>query len=307
MHRLMTTGQGSSPALRQTTAGLVGQADTGINALRANQSRQISRPVSRVAAPQRALSRLTDFSVSSQQQPNSLADQSQRRFSVCNRDFGDGRDPKKGVLNVFNEIRYGSDEISHAISKCSSFQTFHLGQMPLLPTLAVQKRSLHLYRSYGTACRSIYSQSYSGGHALARSIFTPTTIIDWRCFFTASSKNNGGGQQASASEAPDKISISATTAENNKKLSGPFAPSSGKDKSDESGLSLARIKNSINIGMTWMAQAVINFIMKAPGVIFYYLTHPKALKEKLGEWKDLAKKEANHYWMGMKVKFLLCS
>ena len=48
-------------------------------------------------------------------------------------------------------------------------------------------------------------------------------------------------------------------------------------------------------------QVIINFIIKTPGVLWYFLTHPKELKAKLIEFKELAKKEAHHYYMGSKL------
>jgi len=62
-------------------------------------------------------------------------------------------------------------------------------------------------------------------------------------------------------------------------------------------------------GMSEKAQAMLtsaikslaSFLAKTPGVLWFYLTHPKEFKEKLLELKDMAKKEAHHYYMGSKL------
>lgn len=46
---------------------------------------------------------------------------------------------------------------------------------------------------------------------------------------------------------------------------------------------------------------LINFIIKTPGVLWYFLSRPKELRMKLIEFRDLVKKEANHYYMGSKL------
>jgi hypothetical protein len=56
---------------------------------------------------------------------------------------------------------------------------------------------------------------------------------------------------------------------------------------------------------SWMIRNSFNFLIKSPGVLLYYLTHPKELSGKMSEFKEHAKKEANHYWMGMKVIYLV--
>jgi hypothetical protein len=56
---------------------------------------------------------------------------------------------------------------------------------------------------------------------------------------------------------------------------------------------------------SWMIRNSFNFLIKSPGVLLYYLTHPKEISAKMSEFKEHAKKEANHYWMGMKVIYLV--
>lgn len=48
-------------------------------------------------------------------------------------------------------------------------------------------------------------------------------------------------------------------------------------------------------------KSLVSMIAKTPGVMYYYTTHPTEFKEKLTELKELAKKEAHHYYMGSKL------
>mmetsp|Transcript_13854 Transcript_13854/g.26098 ORF Transcript_13854/g.26098 Transcript_13854/m.26098 type:complete len:820 (-) Transcript_13854:271-2730(-) len=48
-------------------------------------------------------------------------------------------------------------------------------------------------------------------------------------------------------------------------------------------------------------KSLATMIAKTPGVMWYYITHPKEFREKLTELKELAKKEAHHYYMGSKL------
>jgi len=75
----------------------------------------------------------------------------------------------------------------------------------------------------------------------------------------------------------------------------------GKVAMEESVYSVKRFNKAVADLFFWFLKASWNVLVKAPGVIFYYLTDPKALREKLKGWKEFAKKEANHYWMGTKL------
>ena len=49
------------------------------------------------------------------------------------------------------------------------------------------------------------------------------------------------------------------------------------------------------------ARTVVTFLMKLPGNIFFYATHPKELSEGYCRLRDIAKHEAHHYWVGTKL------
>ncbi len=48
-------------------------------------------------------------------------------------------------------------------------------------------------------------------------------------------------------------------------------------------------------------KSLATLFAKIPGVLWFYLTHPIAFKEKMIELKEAAKKEAHHYYMGSKL------
>ncbi len=48
-------------------------------------------------------------------------------------------------------------------------------------------------------------------------------------------------------------------------------------------------------------QTTISFLVKIPGVLCFYLTHPTEFRTKLTELKQHAVKEAKHLWMGCKL------
>ena len=48
-------------------------------------------------------------------------------------------------------------------------------------------------------------------------------------------------------------------------------------------------------------KSTVSFIVKIPGVLWFYITHSKERSDKWIEIKEAAKKEAHHYWMGTKV------
>jgi len=96
-----------------------------------------------------------------------------------------------------------------------------------------------------------------------------------------------------------------------------FSTNTNKNSSDEnsqvgctSSFSTASIQSSIvqksmmkrmKCAIKSATKSFILFLRRIPGLIWFYLTNPSDLKEKLLEIKEAAKKEAHHYWMGSKL------
>lgn len=65
-----------------------------------------------------------------------------------------------------------------------------------------------------------------------------------------------------------------------------------------------KVKHAAEKSMTVTVSAMkslVSMIARTPGVMWYYMTHPKEFREKLTELKEMAKKEAHHYYMGSKL------
>lgn len=58
---------------------------------------------------------------------------------------------------------------------------------------------------------------------------------------------------------------------------------------------------------TWAIKSLIALLAKTPGVLWFYMTNPTEFRKKLVELKEMAVKEAHHYWMGSKVSYFLLS
>jgi len=51
----------------------------------------------------------------------------------------------------------------------------------------------------------------------------------------------------------------------------------------------------------WALKSMFSVLAKSPGVLWFYITHPKEFRKKLAELKEAAIKEIHHYWMGSKL------
>jgi len=67
---------------------------------------------------------------------------------------------------------------------------------------------------------------------------------------------------------------------------------------EEKGPSLPR---RLADGLAYVLTSLLSILRATPSVLWFYLTHPSDLRSKLGEWKELAKAEAHHYYMGSKL------
>eukprot|EP00980_Cylindrotheca_fusiformis_P016783 scaffold5055_cov91-Cylindrotheca_fusiformis.AAC.5 len=56
------------------------------------------------------------------------------------------------------------------------------------------------------------------------------------------------------------------------------------------------------VELTWsLTNAIVLFLARLPKNTFFYLTNPKERKEKTAEFKDIIRKEVDHYWTGTKL------
>ena len=72
--------------------------------------------------------------------------------------------------------------------------------------------------------------------------------------------------------------------------------------------SLTDYKSMIRQGLDLTVAAVSavwRFFFRLPSNLFYYATHPSAIKEQYEAMKKVVKDEVNHYWVGTKVRVVL--
>ena len=127
--------------------------------------------------------------------------------------------------------------------------------------------------------------------------------IDHRHFSTESGKKTPDVAAAAASAATpysddDK---KGTVSSHEKKEKSASPPSPKTDLVASTLKTEPSIVKKATDATLWALKAVLNMLAKTPGVLWFYLTHPKDFKNKLGELKEAAIKEAHHYWMGSKL------
>ncbi len=178
-------------------------------------------------------------------------------------------------------------------------------------------------------CRSVNGIRASGGHDLNNTntkaqlflLRTSTLALDSTPSFWSSdvlrlvsghrffsSKTTGGGKNLSASTPLDitenesfyKSKIEKSGEEKKPHLSKPtssLAKTTNMDKKEDS------IMKKATDATLWAVKSIVSMLAKTPGVLWFYITHPKDFRNKLAELKEAAVKEAHHYWVGSKVSF----
>lgn len=95
------------------------------------------------------------------------------------------------------------------------------------------------------------------------------------------------------SEEKEEKGESPTPPSTSKALSAPKTSTSMAHSVSVSDKSQAMVTSAI--------KSLVSLIAKTPGILWFYMTHPKEFKEKMVELKEAAKKEAHHYYMGSKL------
>jgi LETM1 and EF-hand domain-containing protein 1 len=84
----------------------------------------------------------------------------------------------------------------------------------------------------------------------------------------------------------------------------PTPPSAPPEESPLQSLQKASTKSIIRKAMDMTVSAsrtIVTFLVKLPGNIIFYATHPKESREAWHKLRDAAKEEAHHYWVGTKL------
>lgn len=133
--------------------------------------------------------------------------------------------------------------------------------------------------------KTVNSNSFERAHGFR--IHDPKLSLQMRSF----SSNNNPDVKNKQDEQKDM-----TTTASSQESTVPSSPKTVSSKKKDDSMSekaISMLKSS--------ASSLASMIAKTPGVLYFYMTHPKEFKEKMLEIKEAAKKEAHHYYMGSKL------
>lgn len=136
----------------------------------------------------------------------------------------------------------------------------------------------HLVKQYGSS-NTNYSYNCNGNSS--------DSAIQYRYFSTSPippGKRDGEGGKSKSSTSSSKTSSSSPTQITNSSTSA-----------------MKKISDNAQALLSSAIKSLTSLILKTPGVLWFYMTNPKEFKEKMLELKDVAKKEAHHYYMGSKL------
>lgn len=128
--------------------------------------------------------------------------------------------------------------------------------------------------------------------------------IDHRHFSTESGKKTPdvtAAASAAASHSDDDKEATASPDETKEKPAASPPPPPKTDLVASTEKTEPSIVKKATDATLWALKALFTMLAKTPGVLWFYLTHPTDFKNKLGELKEAAIKEAHHYWMGSKL------
>eukprot|EP00554_Chaetoceros_debilis_P006561 CAMPEP_0194073736 /NCGR_PEP_ID=MMETSP0149-20130528/1033_1 /TAXON_ID=122233 /ORGANISM="Chaetoceros debilis, Strain MM31A-1" /LENGTH=917 /DNA_ID=CAMNT_0038753779 /DNA_START=273 /DNA_END=3026 /DNA_ORIENTATION=+ len=173
--------------------------------------------------------------------------------------------------DVWGHLRYGSGDISHE---------FYITMINVLRRTNLNSMAVNMFKNT--------SGSYGGSSESEPSSFGGNMAIQYRHFSTSPPSPAGKDDEISASK-----TITSKSTMTSDTTSSPVA-AKAVTKSDSS-------FDKAQDMLTSAISTLVSFLMKIPGVTWFYLTHPKEFKDKLSELKEAAKKEAHHYYMGTKL------
>ena len=126
--------------------------------------------------------------------------------------------------------------------------------------------------------------------------------IDHRNFSTESGKKTNDATAAATSTSAsgsDDDKKAAASDEKKENTASPPQPKTDLVASTEK--TESSIVKKATDGTLWALKSLFTMLVKTPGILWFYLTHPKDFQKKLAELKEAFMKEVNHYWMGSKL------
>jgi hypothetical protein len=143
--------------------------------------------------------------------------------------------------------------------------------------------------------------------AISRTVHSSTidilNLISCRRGFATETSKKAAPPVSPASDVEDdkQSSLDGAKAQKATTASSPSKPSDAPKSTAITEKKDSSIVKKAADATLWAAKSLISMLAKMPGVMWFYMTHPKEFRKKLGELKEAAVKEAHHYWMGSKV------
>jgi hypothetical protein len=110
------------------------------------------------------------------------------------------------------------------------------------------------------------------------------------------------GQRAYFSSQPEPPTKETATSSTGTNVSAPPSASFSTSTTPSSDEKKPSYAERAKLAIESATKSIINFFLKLPGIMWFYLTHPRDLYARMQELKEAAKKEAHHYYMGSKVR-----
>ncbi len=191
------------------------------------------------------------------------------------------------AYNIFNSSNRQAENIEHLFTSNEFYTTM---QNVLMRTNTQTETYIRIMAHLSPFAS--HSHSYFNGNSGRYRDNNDTMMMNCRHF----SSTSGGPQSSKSDEKAtvvdsDKASPVSTTTSSTSLDNKPPASLKKDLTAQEKATAM----------MSSMISSITSFLSKIPGVLWFYITHPKEFKEKLIELKEAAKKEAHHYYMGSKL------
>jgi len=223
--------------------------------------------------------------------------------SINNRSFVDGLTMNDGIFSLYRAYAslIQSQNIRTYWSSCSKEEDSlkHTTLLAHPRSITITTQNSHNKILYQQPVRNfLYHNSRNKLH------FYPL-LDESRAFMTTSTQpsTSSSSSPPSSSQSPEKstrkkISDYSTPAKIPTPKSSPTLSTSSNPLASID--SKAVLKGIVDV--TWSTtKTVSKFIIRSPGNIVFFITHPKERREKINGIKEWVKKEIDHYWVGSKL------
>ncbi|KAL7445473.1 hypothetical protein ACHAXH_007278 [Discostella pseudostelligera] len=209
------------------------------------------------------------------------------------------------VSSSASSSQFGMTRVLPTLNTASSSHHQQQEQSTLLPPPVLALASLNNYSSYPMKLTMIRSLSTTTTTAAAKSKSDEITTSP---IATLSSSTTGASSSPSSSTSQSFKSNNTTPSEK-KKEAPPSSTSTSTSNtasfsttsSSSTSITAASILKKSSVAISSFTKYLFSLLRRTPSTLYYYLTHPTEFQNKLREFKEIAIKEAHHYYMGSKL------